>query len=141
MIGIEERSDKYLDPQVRKRWLLCKAEFLRRFPNLPQPFLTSTYRDEARQNFYYQNGKSQVRGGYSLHQYGFAFDIAFRDNSKSRKAIFEIFLYQKFAGIAKYYELEWGGDWKWFLDYGHFQAPITIENARAGKQPMWYKLI
>lgn len=137
--GIEDRDKRYLDPEVRKRWLLSATEYARRFPDLPQPFLVSTFRDEARQNFYYQIHRSQVKGSYSHHQYGLAFDIAFRKSRNSSKAIFEKTLYEKFAGIAKFYGLEWGGDWSAFHDYGHFQAPISIYDVRKGKKPVWKK--
>lgn len=138
--GIEDRDKRFLDPEVRKRWLISAMEFARRFPDLPQPFLTATYRDEVRQNFYYRTYKSQVKGGYSHHQYGLAFDVAFRNHRKG-PAIFEKMLYKHFAGIAKYYELDWGGDWPNFLDYGHFQAPISISDIRRGKMPVWKKTV
>lgn len=138
--GIEDRDKRYLDLEVRRRWLLSSTEFARRFPDLPQPFLTATYRDKARQNFYYRTYKSQVKGGYSHHQYGLAFDIAFRKTRKG-PAIFEKTLFQKFAGIAKFFELEWGGDWANYHDYGHFQAPISIYDIRKGKKPVWKKTV
>ncbi|MCL6528402.1 MAG: M15 family metallopeptidase [Thermaceae bacterium] len=73
--------------------------------------------------------------GQSLHNYlpALAFDVAFQDGQDGYSCA-ECF--QKFAGIAKFFGLEWGGDWPGFKDTPHFQPPrYTWQMAQAGVTP------
>ena len=134
------RDPKDLHPEVAKRWQLSKAKFAADNPDLPQPFLTQTYRSPAEQDILYAQGRTKpgkivtnAKGGQSVHNYmpSCAFDIAF----KAGKVIhWEIALFKKFATVAKSFGLEWGGDWKTFQDNPHYQAPnYTWQDAKAGK--------
>lgn len=156
-------KEKDLHPELLKRWRQAKAEYARRFPNLPEPFLTQTYRPPKRQAQLYAVGRGQpgkpysvagydviaptlneyprwaiitnARPGESLHNYypALAFDIAFRDG-KDGYSCAECF--SKFAGIAKFFGLEWGGDWVGFKDNPHFQPPgYTWQMAKSGVEP------
>jgi len=62
------------------------AEYLRLYPNLPQPFITCTYRSNDEQNALYAQGRTKkgsivtnAQAGQSPHNYNrsAAFDIAF----------------------------------------------------------------
>lgn len=131
-----------LHPELLKRWRQAKAEYARRFPNLPQPFLTQTYRSFEEQARLYAQGRTapgrivtNARPGESLHNYrpALAFDIAFQDG-KGGYSCLECF--RKFAGIAKFFGLEWGGDWQGFKDMPHFQPPgYTWQMAASGLEP------
>lgn len=156
-------NDKSLHPELLKRWQQSAAEYARRFADLPQPFLTTTYRSPQRQAQLYAVGRGQPGqpysvGGYnviaptlaeyprwavitnarpmeSLHNYypALAFDVAFRDGGGGYSCVD---CFTKFAGIAKFFGLEWGGDWQGFKDNPHFQPPgYTWQMALAGKAP------
>jgi peptidoglycan L-alanyl-D-glutamate endopeptidase CwlK len=161
-------NDGDLHPELRKRWNLAAAEYIRRFPNLPRPFLVQTYRSPEQQARLYAVGRAKpgelyvVHGlagqnysviapslkefpqwsvitnaqpGQSLHNYrpALAFDVAFQDG-KGGYSCSDCF--DKFAGIAKFYGLEWGGDWAGFKDRPHFQPPrYTWQMAQAGVEP------
>lgn len=131
-----------LHPELLKRWRQAKAEYARRFPNLPQPLLAVTYRSPEEQDRLYAQGRTapgpivtNARPGESLHNYlpALAFDVAFADG-KGGYSCLECF--RKFAGIAKFFGLEWGGDWTGFKDMPHFQPPgYSWQMAKAGVPP------
>ncbi len=138
------RSEKDLHPEVAKRWKQSRDKFKETYPDLPQPFLTQTYRSPEEQNELYAQGRTKpgkivtkAKGGQSVHNYmpSCAFDIAFK---LGKEIHWEIDLFKKFAKIAKSFQLEWGGDWKTFQDNPHYQAPnYTWRDAKAGKEPVF----
>jgi len=70
---------------------------------------------------------TNAKAGYSNHNFGLAVDMGvfkdgkYLDGSKPSEA--EAF-HRKAADIAKKYNIEWGGDWKSFKDYPHFEYKI-----------------
>lgn len=141
--SVSSRNPTDLNPDLAQRWALAKAEFARRFPNLPQPFITQTYRSQAEQARLYAQGRTTpgnivtyAQPGQSLHNYypALAFDIAFHNPDGSVN--WNENLFSTFAGIAKFYGLAWGGDWTGFKDTPHFEPPnYTWEMAQAGIRP------
>lgn len=85
------------------------------------------------QNALYAEGRSapgkivtNAPGGYSLHNFGIAFDIGifdlqgrYVDSYMSDDACDA--LYESVAPIGKSFGLEWGGDWKSITDFPHYQ--------------------
>ena len=63
---------------------------------------------------------TQARGGQSMHNYGFAVDFVFIVNGKIS---WEDALYNKIGKWARPTGLEWGGDWRNFVDRPHCQLP------------------
>jgi peptidoglycan L-alanyl-D-glutamate endopeptidase CwlK len=67
---------------------------------------------------------TNAKPGYSNHNYGIAVDMGvfkdgkYLDGSKPSEA--EAF-HRKAATIAEKYDIEWGGSWKSFKDYPHFE--------------------
>lgn len=135
------RDPKTLHPELAKRWDISSTQYAAQYPNAPQPFLTQTLRTSAEQDKLYAQGRTRpgkvvtnARGGQSLHNYGLAFDIAFRDHDGS--VLWDVPLFARFAAIAKANGLAWGGDWKSFKDYPHFDPPgMTWQKAKAGEAP------
>ncbi|AEW85892.1 peptidase M15B and M15C DD-carboxypeptidase VanY/endolysin [Flavobacterium columnare ATCC 49512] len=94
---------------------------------------TFTYRSIDEQNDLYAQGRTKpgkivtnAKGGQSMHNYGLAFDIVLLfdyDNNESFETanwdLNEIFM--KVVNYFKAKGWEWGGDWKRFKDYPHFQ--------------------
>lgn len=80
------------------------------------------YRPYSIQNKYYNTGKSKVEAGYSYHQYGLAFDCV---RIIGPKAIWDD--YDEIAKVFKNLGFEWGGDWKSFIDYPHFQMTFNYK--------------
>lgn len=106
------------------------AEYLRLYPNRPQPFLTCTYRSNDEQTALYASGRTKpgkivthAVAGQSAHNFNpsAAFDIAFirLDNKLDwNKELFQIFA----EIIVRIQPLvEWGGSWTKFSDRPHFQ--------------------
>jgi|ERR1041385_3968202 peptidoglycan L-alanyl-D-glutamate endopeptidase CwlK len=136
------RDVKDLHPELAKRWTQAKDRYAAKFPDLPQPFLTQTYRSSEEQAASYAQGRTtpgkivtNAKPGQSLHNYhpALAFDIAFK---KDRQVYWTIDLFKKFAATARWFGLEWGGDWKTFQDNPHFQVPnYTWQMAKDGVEP------
>lgn len=141
------RDPKDLTLEMRVRWERSLAEWLATYPNDKVPFLTQTLRTNEEQNKLFAQGRTtpgkvvtNARAGQSLHNYGHAFDIAFKD-AKGKVDWEDTEPYSRFAAIAKRHGLAWGGDWKSFKDVPHFEPPnYTWRNARAGQAPVFPKL-
>ena len=86
--------------------------------------LTCGYRSIEEQNRLYSLGRTRpgkkvtnARGGYSWHNFGLAADYAFIIGGQlTWNGPWNIF-----GRIARECGLEWGGDWKKFLDRPHVQ--------------------
>ena len=93
---------------------------------------TRTY---AEQDALYKMGRlgnsspkiTHAKGGCSNHNFGIAWDIGIFEQGKY---IQTDLLYKKFAGqILVYFpELEWGGNWKSFKDFPHYQLKAIDRN-------------
>ena len=106
------------------------AEFLRLYPEKPQPFITTTFRSNAEQDELYALGRTKkgkvvtnAKSGDSAHNYNpsAAFDIAFI--SLNRKLDWDKALFKLFAEIIVKIQplVEAGVNWKSFPDAPHFQ--------------------
>ena len=85
-----------------------------------------TFTSKEEQEELYARGVTKMRGGKSLHNFGLAFDIA---PVKDGKADFsDIELYKKLGEIGKGLGLTWGGDWKSFKDYPHFELKQSVDS-------------
>lgn len=145
--GSQAQRLAQLHPELAKRWTLAAAEYKRRYPDKPQPFLTWTYRSMEEQDRLYREGKyTRVPAGKSLHNYvpALAFDIAFKrpDGTVNYQADEKAGLFNLFAQIAKRYGLAWGGDWSGFSDKSHFEPPnYNWQKAAAKIEPSFPPVI
>lgn len=115
--------------ELQRAWSLASAEFISKYPELPVPFITCTYRTEQEQLELYAQGRTKkgkivtyiASGGKHNILPAQAFDIAFK---KDGKLDWSAHLFKKFADIVKRVsdDVEWGGDWKRFKDLPHFQV-------------------
>jgi peptidoglycan L-alanyl-D-glutamate endopeptidase CwlK len=119
-----------LQPLVRRLALALLAKCAEQKIDL---IISQGFRTIAEQNELYVRGRTvegkivtQVKGGKSYHNYGVAFDIC---PVKKGKAVWDDYeLYKKIGAIGQGLGLEWGGSWKRFKDWPHFQylADYTI---------------
>lgn len=100
--------------------------------------ITDAYRSIEEQNQLYSKGRTskgkivtQVQGGYSYHNYGLAFDIVPIVAGKLNYADKES--YKLAAQIGESLGLEWGGNWKKFVDTPHFQYSLKINYENISK--------
>lgn len=114
--------------------------------------ITEGYRSIAEQNAIYAQGRtkpgkivSNAKGGYSMHNFGLAVDFALFTKD-GKKVVWDRVKDSDKDGVADWSEVvqeakklgfEWGGDWKSFKDYPHFQLVhgLTTAQLRAGKKP------
>ena len=98
--------------------------------------ITDAYRTYTEQDELYKQGRSKAgkiitnaKGGYSYHNFGLAIDVV---EVKDKKANYDVSVTKKIAPIAKKHGLAWGGDWKSFKDYPHFDMTFnkTTEELR-----------
>lgn len=103
---------------------------------------TQTLRDVEYQNELYAQGRtkpgkivSNARGGYSMHNFGLAFDVVPVDGSKQPVWDAKSPLWARIGQIGQSLGLEWGGAWKSFKDLPHFQyvEGLTTAQLRAGQ--------
>lgn len=108
--------------------------------------ISETYRSVERQDELYAQGRTKKgnivtysRGSdmSSYHQWGLAFDIF--NNVKGHE--YDIAVLSKVGAIGQKLGLEWGGSWKNFKDYPHFQYTfgLSIADLKANKKPPEYK--
>ncbi|CAM4014822.1 LysM peptidoglycan-binding domain-containing protein [Geobacillus stearothermophilus] len=105
--------------------------------------ITQGLRTVEEQNALYAQGRTKpgkivtnAKGGYSYHNFGLAFDFAImKDDGNISWNVDD--KWKLVAQIGKSLGLEWGGDWKSFPDYPHFQYTfgLSLADLRAGKRP------
>lgn len=105
--------------------------------------ITQGYRSKEEQDALYAQGRTKpgkivtnAKGGYSYHNFGLAFDFAImKDDGNISWNVDD--KWKRVAQIGKSLGLEWGGDWKSFPDYPHFQYTfgLSLADLRAGKRP------
>jgi peptidoglycan LD-endopeptidase CwlK len=94
-------------------------------------FVTSTLRTFFEQDELFAQGRTKpgdkvtnAEAGESSHNYGLAFDVAFR--SPPAADPFDGNPWDEIGAIGKALGLEWGGDWPRFPDRPHFQLPSPV---------------
>lgn len=105
--------------------------------------ITQGLRTIEEQNELYAQGRTRpgkivtnAKGGYSYHNFGLAFDFALlNDDGSVSWNVNE--KWKRVGTLGKQLGLEWGGDWKDFKDYPHFQLTfgLSLADLRAGKKP------
>lgn len=126
--------------------------------------ITQAYRSKDEQDKLYAQGRTNkydrfgkkkpivtnARGGRSMHNYGLAIDFALvtpdgktavwdinKDFDKDGKAD-----WMEVVAEAKKLGFEWGGDWKSFKDYPHFQMTAGLSDSQVynGMKPKFPKI-
>lgn len=118
---LDARVPKDLRPLVaRKRDALIAAALKAGMPIR----VTEGVRSCSRQNELYAQGRTtpgrivtNARCGESMHQYGVAFDVVFRNTGYEGD-------WRALGAMGKKLGLEWGGDWVAFVDRPHFQLTL-----------------
>lgn len=146
MIYFDEISMKRIETmhpklreQLRADYLQCNNEIVPKFKRLR---ITQALRTIKEQDDLYAQGRTKpgkkvtnARGGQSYHNFGLAFDIVILEdkdqNGTFETANFEVnALWRKVAKFFKSKGWEWGGDWKSFKDYPHFQKTFGKTTAQ-----------
>jgi|GEM_PF-406859 len=94
--------------------------------------VTSAMRTFAEQDELFAQGRTKpgkivtkVKGGFSNHNFGIAFDVTIftgsTDPEKAKTPDFESPLYKVIGALGVELGLEWGGNWKSFVDQPHYQ--------------------
>ncbi len=76
---------------------------------------------------------TNARGGYSNHNFGIALDFGvFRDGKylDEKYPYLAAHVHKQVGKIAKKHGLEWGGDWKSFVDMPHFEVYTGLNMAQ-----------
>jgi peptidoglycan L-alanyl-D-glutamate endopeptidase CwlK len=120
-------------PELQQAWEEGCRDFKSKHPSLAQPFLTCCFRDKIEQQADYDQGRTKpgkiitnAKPGQSLHNDypSRAIDVCFKDVDGHIHWDYDLYL--KFAECIKPYGAHWGGDWKGFKDYPHYEIPKTI---------------
>jgi len=135
LVGLDERSAKNVATlhnkvqQLFKNWIM-ECQILAKAHGYEYKAISGNRTWEEQAKIYAQGrttpGKivTNAKPGFSNHNYGIAVDMGvfkdgkYLDGSKPSEA--ESF-HRKAATIAEKYNIEWGGSWKSFKDYPHFE--------------------
>lgn len=86
-----------------------------------------TYRSQERQLHLFNEGKTKLKKN-GMHYFGVAVDIVFRNERNHPVWQGD---WEKLGSIGRKLGLYWGGDWKSFKDYPHFQFIPATRNDQA----------
>lgn len=110
-----------LELKIKQLTSLCNNEGLK-------IRVTQGYRSKAEQDALYAQGRTKAgkivtnaKGGYSMHNWGVAFDIC-RNDGRGPYDDSDGF-FTKVGKLGQSIGLEWGGSWKSIVDKPHFQLP------------------
>lgn len=135
LAGLDERSAKNVATlhnkvqQLFRNWIM-ECQILAKAHGYEYKAISGNRTWEEQAKIYAQGrtatGKivTNAKPGFSNHNYGIAVDMGvfkdgkYLDGSKPSEA--EAF-HRKAATIAEKYGIEWGGSWKSFKDYPHFE--------------------
>lgn len=145
---LNSRDAAHLHAVLKEVWEYADKEWDKRYPNLPNPILTQTFRHPDIQDVFFMQGReplakvnakrkelglslitekenkriTNLRGGRSKHNVlpANAFDIAFIEGSR---AVWDKHLFDKFWTIVqeKSALVKWGGNFKSLIDLPHFE--------------------
>ncbi|MFC7322832.1 M15 family metallopeptidase [Halobacillus campisalis] len=142
----EVPSDLHPTVERKKNQLIDEAEIIG-----IEVVITEEVRSIEEQEEIYEQGRStegevvtNADGGESYHNYGLAIDFALmngegtivwdmeRDGNDNGEAD-----WMEVVDIAKGLGFDWGGDWRSFKDYPHFQMDfgLSIKELKNGKRP------
>lgn len=115
-----------LHPSIRQSAIDAYTEACRVTPVGVHPFITEAHRSFKRSDDLYAQGRTKpgsivtnAKGGQSIHNYYLAIDFVLLINGKMSWVVDEN--WKKVAAIFKKHGFTWGGDWKSFKDYPHFE--------------------
>ncbi len=135
---------KTAHPKIRKQLEEIYTEICSRLTGRSMCRFAFVYRTNEEQDALYAQGRTtkgkvvtNARGGQSYHNYGLAVDIVLITDTDGNGS-FETASWDRFKDfdgdgksdwaevvyVFKMFGWEWGGDWRRFPDYPHFQKPM-----------------
>lgn len=115
-----------LHPLIREDAIKAYQEAVVATPQNVHPVIVQTLRTFEEQDLLYQKGRTRpgpvvtkAKPGSSFHQYGLAIDGAIMINGKIVWKVDKNWMIM--VECFKKYGFSWGGDWKSFKDYPHFE--------------------
>jgi peptidoglycan L-alanyl-D-glutamate endopeptidase CwlK len=125
MNAVSEARLARINPQLANRIRLMAAELKSQGITI---IAVSGLRTFAEQNALYAQGRTKpgsivtnARGGQSLHNYGLAVDVVPLGANGQPNWNVGNDVWQKIGAAGKRQGMEWGGDWRSFVDRPHFQ--------------------
>ncbi|WP_280637246.1 peptidoglycan-binding protein [Alkalihalobacillus sp. BA299] len=139
-----EKSKSYFDnlhPVVRDKAIQLITEGYKQKIN---GVIISGFRSIEKQNELYEQGRSKpgnivtnAPGGHSYHNYGLAVDIGILNPDGKSFNWNDLNAFKQLGQIGVSLGFEWGGNWRTFKDYPHFQYTfgLSIKDLLSGKRP------
>lgn len=142
---VANRDVSKLYPDIRTRLAKVLTDMKDHFKEM---FVVEGYRSFERQNYLYAQGRTfkdnkkvtNSMPGDSLHNYGLAIDLAFKDSNPWA----ETHPWQDFGRIAKAHGFFWGNDFSSFVDKPHIQFTygLTLKDIKerysiSGIESVW----
>lgn len=115
-----------LHPLIREKALLAYNQAVRITPKGIHPYITQTLRTFKESDALYAQGRTtkgsivtNAKAGQSYHNYGLALDFVIQKDEVFNWAVDANWMLV--VNIFKKNGFEWGGDWKSFKDFPHFE--------------------
>lgn len=115
-----------LHPSIRDKAATAYFEAVKATPALVHPYIDQTYRTFEESAKLYTQGRTapgeivtQAKAGQSYHNYGLALDFHLQISGKDSWDVDHNWMVV--VKIFKSHGFAWGGDWKTFKDYPHFE--------------------
>jgi peptidoglycan LD-endopeptidase CwlK len=135
---VDARSEKVIATLVPEVQPLARALVERAASNGIRIRVISGHRTWQEQDDLYAQGRTRpgdivtkARGGYSNHNFGIAFDIGVFEGNKYLQ---ESPKYKAVGALGMELGLEWGGNWRNFVDEPHFQLRPPWAEALSERQ-------
>lgn len=127
----------HLHPLIRESAITAYKEAVKKTPVGVHPFINETFRSYQRSNELYAQGRTKpgpivtnAKGGYSWHNFRLAIDFYLLIKGKAVWSVDKNWLIV--VDCFKKQGFTWGGDWKSFKDYPHFEktGKLKLSDAR-----------
>ncbi|MDI6781427.1 MAG: M15 family metallopeptidase [bacterium] len=131
------RKIEDLHPIVAKKAITMVTELAKQGIDI---IITSTLRTMDEQAEIYAIGRTKpgriitnAKPGQSWHNFGLAFDVVPVVNGK---AVWDSYYWEEIGAVGKAQGMMWGGDFKSFKDYPHFEyhPGLTLAMAKWGRK-------
>jgi peptidoglycan L-alanyl-D-glutamate endopeptidase CwlK len=130
--SFDARSESNLITLVPKAQIIARQFLKLMIDNGKDVRILSGTRTYAEQDVLFKQKPkvTNAKGGQSNHNFGIAWDIGLFENGKYVTTDSK---YKPLAtlALAKFPELEWGGNWKSFPDFPHYQHKATVQGVVA----------
>lgn len=140
--ALAERARRLLELAAAEELALLVTQGLRTFEEQDALFAKGRTTKPIGRAYYV----TKAKGGQSWHNFGLAFDVVVLDATGKEAWSYKHPGWARAGALGKSVGLSWGGDWKGFKDYPHFEYTCTLslvecrQQYAAGLSSIWERI-